>query len=123
MNKSIATLIDELTVVNIKLFHLEEKIEKDKHTQEEGKKEKELNKYRLELHKALVSESMKKSLSTLIDELTVTNIKIFHLVDKIEKNKHTKEDARKAQKLNAYRGKITNALNKEFKQNESRIRV
>ena len=40
MNKSIATLIDELTVVNIKLFHLEEKIEKDKHTQEEGKRKK-----------------------------------------------------------------------------------
>ena len=77
----------------------------------------------MELHKALVSESMKKSLSTLIDELTVTNIKIFHLVDKIEKNKHTKEDARKAQELNAYRGKTMNALNKEFKQKESRIRV
>ena len=62
-------------------------------------------------------------IATLIDELTVTNIKIFHLVDKIQKDEHTREDAKKAQELNVYRSKICNSLNKEFKQKESNIRV
>ena len=30
---------------------------------------------------------MKKSIAAIIDELSVTNIKIFHLVEKIEQNK------------------------------------
>jgi hypothetical protein len=59
---------------------------------------------------------MKKSIATLIDELSVTNIKIFMLVDKIQKNEHTKEDAKKLQDLNSYRAELCNALNKEFKQ-------
>ena len=59
---------------------------------------------------------MKKSIATLIDELSVTNIKIFMLVDKIQRNVHTKEDAKKLQDLNSYRVELCNALNKEFKQ-------
>jgi len=58
---------------------------------------------------------MKKSIATLIDELTITNIKIFHLVDKIQKNKHSREDAKKAQDLNRYRSELCNAINYEFK--------
>ena len=58
---------------------------------------------------------MKKSMATLIDELTITNIKIFHLVDKIQKNKHSREDAKKAQDLNRYRSELCNAINYEFK--------
>lgn len=124
MNKSIATLIDELTVTNIKIFHLAEKIKKKKHAPEDAKKLQDLNKYRLGLRSALnMSATMKKSMATLIDELTVTNIKIFHLVDKIQKDKHTREDAKKAQELNVYRSKICNSLNKEFKQKGNNIRV
>lgn len=61
---------------------------------------------------------MKKSIATLIDELSVTNIKIFMLVDKIQKNEHTKKDAKKLQDLNSYRSDLCNALNKEFKERE-----
>lgn len=119
-----AALIDELIVTNIKIYHLAEKIEKNKHAPEDTKKLKDLNQYRSELCQALNrSITMKKSIATLIDELTVTNLKIFHLVDKIQKNKHTREDARKAQELNVYRSKLCNNLNKEFKQKENNIRV
>lgn len=114
-----ATLIDELTVTNIKIYHLVEKVQNGKHTPMDTKKLQDLNKYRLELRNALdKSTTIKKSISTLIDELTVTNLKIFHLVEKIEKNKHTRKDAKWAQDLNRYRSKLCNALNREFKERE-----
>lgn len=123
MKKSVATIIDELTVTNIKIFHLVEKIEKGKHTPQGAKKLDDLNKYRSELHHALDrSKVMKKSISSIIDELTVTNIKIFNLVEKILKNEHTRQDAKKAQDLNRYRSELCNALNREFKEREN-IRV
>lgn len=62
--------------------------------------------------------SMKKSIATLIDELSVTNIKIFMLVDKVQKNEHTKADAKKLQDLNSFRSELCNALNKEFKERQ-----
>ena len=40
---------------------------------------------------------MKKTLGSLIDELSIVNIKIFHLIDKVQKNEHSKEDAKKIQ--------------------------
>ena len=61
---------------------------------------------------------MKKSIATIIDELSVTNIKIFMLVDKIQKNEHTKKDAKKLQELNSYRAELCNALNNEFKERQ-----
>lgn len=61
---------------------------------------------------------MKKTIATLIDELSVTNIKIFMLVDKVQKNKHTRGDAKKLQDLNSFRSELCNALNKEFKERE-----
>jgi hypothetical protein len=57
---------------------------------------------------------MRKNISSLIDELSITNIKIFYLVDKVQKDEHTKEDAKKIQDLNSYRSKLVNALNIEF---------
>ena len=57
---------------------------------------------------------MKKNISSLIDELSITNIKIFYLVDKVQKNEHTLEDAKKIQDLNSYRSQLVNALNEEF---------
>lgn len=62
---------------------------------------------------------MKKSLAMLIDELSITNIKIFMLVEKVMKNEHTKEEAKKIQDLNSYRAKLMNGINEEF--DEDRI--
>lgn len=59
---------------------------------------------------------MKKTIATLIDELSITNIKIFMLVDKVQKNEHTKKDAKRLQDLNSYRSELMNALSKEFKE-------
>jgi hypothetical protein len=57
---------------------------------------------------------MKKLKAQLIDELSITNCKIFYLVDKVQKNEHTLEDAKKIQDLNSYRSQLVNALNEEF---------
>lgn len=59
---------------------------------------------------------MKKSIAHLIDELSVTNNKIFYLVDKVQKNEHTREDAKKIQDLNSYRAKLMSAINEFFKE-------
>lgn len=117
MKKSISQIIDELIVANIKIFHL---VEKKRHTPEEAKKLEDLNKFRLELSRALdKNRPMKKRFSQIIDELTITNIKIFHLVEKIGKNNHTREDAKKAQDLNRYRSKLCNVINREFKEGKN----
>ena len=57
---------------------------------------------------------MKKTKAQLVDELSITNIKIFYLVDKVHRNEHTKEDAKKIQDLNSLRSQLVNALNEEF---------
>jgi len=61
---------------------------------------------------------MKKTLAQLIDELSITNIKIFMLVDKVQKNEHTREEAKRIQDLNSYRAEIMNAISVEFKDKE-----
>jgi len=61
---------------------------------------------------------MKKTLGEIIDNLITVNIKIFMLVDKIQKNEHTKEDAKKLQDLNSYRSELTNAINSYFKERQ-----
>lgn len=65
---------------------------------------------------------IKKSLGELIDILGVTNIKIFMLVDKVQKNEHTLEDAKKIQDLNRLRSEIVNAIN-EFSDGEKIIKI
>lgn len=62
---------------------------------------------------------MKKTLSELIDSLISTNIKIYMLIEKIQKNEHSKEDSYRAQQLNLTRSNLMNAIN-EFS-NEERI--
>ena len=57
---------------------------------------------------------MKKTKAQIIDELSITNIKIFYLVDKVQRNVHTLEDAKKIQDLNSLRSQFVNALNEEF---------
>jgi len=65
---------------------------------------------------------MKKTIGNLIDELGITNCKIFYLVDKVHQDKHTREDAKKIQDLNKYRSEIINAIN-EYYQEEKIIKV
>lgn len=57
---------------------------------------------------------MKKTIGELIDELSVTNNKIFYLVDKVQRNVHTVEEAKKIQDLNTYRVQLKNAINEFF---------
>ncbi len=57
---------------------------------------------------------MKKTIGQLIDELGITNMKIFYLVDKVQKNEHTKEEAKKIQDLNSLRSELVNAINEFF---------
>lgn len=61
---------------------------------------------------------MKKTIAQLIDELSVTNIKIFMLVDKVQKNEHTRKEAKKLQDLNSYRAELMNAISKELKEKQ-----
>lgn len=110
MKKSIATIIDELIVANIKRYHLAD-----------ASKAKELNSFCDELRNAIDQKSNKgavKNISSTIDELISTNIKIFYLVDKVQKNKHTREEAKKIQDLNSHRAELCNHLNKRFKERE-----
>lgn len=57
---------------------------------------------------------MKKTIAQLIDELSITNIKIFMLVDKVKANIHTREEAKKIDDLNTYRSKLMNAITEEL---------
>ena len=66
---------------------------------------------------------MKKTIAMIIDELVITNIKIFMLVDKVQKNEHTLEDAKKLQDLNSYRSELINALNDELDEKQMIIKV
>lgn len=61
---------------------------------------------------------MKKTIGELIDGLSITNNKIFYLVDKVQKDKHTREDAKKIQDLNKLRSDLVNAINNYFKERE-----
>lgn len=65
---------------------------------------------------------MKKTLAELIDELITTSNKIWHLIDTVYENKHTKKDAKKIQDLNKYRAKLMTAIN-EFSKERELIKV
>lgn len=65
---------------------------------------------------------MKKTISELIDELSVVNIKIFMLIEKIQNKEFEKVDAVKIQELNKQRSKLMNAISEEFNQ-EKRIKI
>lgn len=59
---------------------------------------------------------MKKTIADLVDELSITNIKIYFLEERVALNTHTKEEAKKIQDLNRYRSQLKNALSEEFNQ-------
>lgn len=65
---------------------------------------------------------MNKTIGELIDELGIVNNKIFYLVDKVQKDEHTRKDAKKIQDLNKLRSDLINAVNDYFKERR-RIKV
>jgi len=62
---------------------------------------------------------MKKNIGELIDELSITNTKIFYLIDKIQSDNFTKKDSKEVQALNIYRSKLRNAINEYFNENQT----
>ena len=59
---------------------------------------------------------MKKTLSELIDELSITNTKIALV---LEKGKYTTvEEAQRVQDLNKYRSQLKNAINEYFNERQ-----
>ena len=61
---------------------------------------------------------MEKTVAELIDELCITNEKIYHLIDKVIDDTHTREEAKKVQDLNRYRSQLKNAINEYFKERQ-----
>jgi predicted deacetylase len=61
---------------------------------------------------------MNKTIAEIIDELCITNMKIFFLVDKVQNDKHTREDAKRLQDLNGYRSQLKNAINAHYNQKQ-----
>lgn len=59
---------------------------------------------------------MVKTIGSLIDELSITNNKIFYLVDRVQRDEHTREDAKKIQDLNKLRSEYVTAINAYFKE-------
>lgn len=61
---------------------------------------------------------MVKTIGELIDGLGIVNMKIFYLVDKIQKDQHTREDAKKLQDLNKLRSEYVNDINAYFNERQ-----
>jgi len=62
---------------------------------------------------------VRKTFGSLVDELSVTNTKIFFLIEKVQKDEYTREDAKKIQDLNKYRSELVNALNEYFQERQN----
>lgn len=61
---------------------------------------------------------MNKTIGELIDELSIINIKIYMLVDKVMADQHTREEAKTIQDLNLQRSKLKNAINGYFNEKQ-----
>jgi len=57
---------------------------------------------------------VQKSIGELISELGLVNTKIFYLANRVKRNKHTREDAKKLQDLNRLRSMLVKAINESF---------
>lgn len=66
---------------------------------------------------------MKKTIGQLIDELSVTNIKIFMMVEKVERKEDKPGDSQKMNKLVKYRSQLINAINEELGDESSITKV
>ena len=59
---------------------------------------------------------IKKTVGELVDTLSVLNIKIFFLIEKLQGGTGTVEEAQKVQLLNKQRSEYMNAISEEFGQ-------
>jgi len=66
---------------------------------------------------------MKKSIGELIDALSVTNIKIYMLVERVERKENTVEEGQRMNALVKYRSQLTNAINAELGVDEQIVKV
>jgi hypothetical protein len=66
---------------------------------------------------------MKKSLAELIDELSIVNAKVFALVERVERDEHTREDATAMQTLIKYRSRLKNAINELWEGGRQEVKV
>ncbi len=66
---------------------------------------------------------MKKSIGTLIDELSVTNIKVFMMVEKVERKEDKPGDSQKMNKLVKFRSQLINAINEELEGDSEIVKV
>jgi len=66
---------------------------------------------------------MKKSIGEMIDELSIANIKVFHLIDKVLADTHTREEAKKVQDINQHRSNLVNGINEYFKDGKRDIKI
>ena len=61
---------------------------------------------------------MNKTIAELIDELSITNVKIALIIEKVNHNKHSKEEAYKMNKLVQHRSKLKNAISDYFEEEQ-----
>lgn len=61
---------------------------------------------------------MKKTIGELIDEIGIVNIKIFMMVEALERHENTVEDAWKMNNLVKRRAELRNAINAYFNDRE-----
>jgi len=66
---------------------------------------------------------MNKSIAELIDELSITNIKIYMMVEDVEAGRNAKEDAQKMQALIKYRSQLKNAINADLGDRKEETKV
>jgi hypothetical protein len=55
--------------------------------------------------------------------LSVTNIKLYMAVERVERDEHTREDATTMQSLIKYRSQLKNAINAYFAEERQDIKV
>lgn len=56
---------------------------------------------------------MEKTIGELVDEISIVNIKIFMMVEELERHENTVEDAWKMNALVKRRAELRNAINKK----------
>lgn len=69
---------------------------------------------------------MSISIAEIVDELTIVNLKIFHLVEVVESEEDDKtvaHAARKIQRLNRQRSRLKNELNRRLGNDDQEVKV
>jgi hypothetical protein len=55
-----------------------------------------------------------KTIGQLIDELTITNLKVWHLIDKVMDGTATREEAQAVQTFNLQRSELVRAIDRRL---------